>query len=353
MMKKMVMTTALTLASLAVNAQNGAGLGTKETAIVKIAALTANGNTDELRQVLNQGLDAGLTVNETKEILVHLYAYVGFPRSLNGLTTLMEVLRQREQQGVNDPQGESFDKELPEGGKYERGRKTLEKLSGMPQPKPAKGYGEFAPRIDRFLKEHLFADVFDSPVLDYKTRELVTISALASLSGVEAQLNGHLALGKNTGWTDAQLAGIVYTASSAKGIDPLHPKGEQKLPADRFTGDAYLTPLLARDATNDFSMGSVCFERDARTNWHVHPRGQVLIVTAGEGLYQEEGKPAQLIRKGDVVNIPARVKHWHGASAHSPMTHIAITNYDGDKSVDWLEAVSDEQFGKANSEIKN
>ncbi len=353
MIKKIVMTTALILASLAVNAQNDGALGAKETAIVKIAALTANGYTNELRQALNQGLDAGLTVNEAKEILVHLYAYTGFPRSLNGLTTLMDVLRQRRQQGIDDPQGEPFDKELPADGKYERGRETLEKLSGMPQPKPAKGYGEFAPRIDRFLKEHLFADLFDSPVLDHKTRELVTISALASLNGVEAQLNGHLALGKNTGWTDAQLADIVRIASSAKGIDPLHPKSEQKLPADRFTGEAYLTPLLARDTTNNFAMGSVYFERDARTNWHVHPRGQVLIVTAGEGLYQEEGKPAQLIRKGDVVNIPASVKHWHGASAHSPMTHIAVTNYVGDKGVDWLEAVSDEQFDKANSEIKN
>lgn len=352
MLKKMLMATVLTIASSGLTAQTENLLGDKNAAIVKIAALTANGKTDELKDALNGGLDAGLTVNEAKEILVHLYAYTGFPRSLNGLAALMEVLKEREQQGVNDPQGETVDRELPLEGKYERGRETLEKLSGVPQPKPAKGYGEFAPRIDQFLKEHLFADLFDNPVLDHKTRELVTISALASLSGVEAQLNGHLALGKNTGWTDAQLADIVRRASSAKGIDPLHPKGTQKLPADWFTGEAYLTPLLARDTTNNFAMGSVYFERGARTHWHAHPRGQVLIVTAGEGLYQEQGKPAQLIRKGEVVNIPASVKHWHGASAHSPMTHIAITNYTGDKGVDWLEAVSDNQFDKANSEIK-
>lgn len=189
-------------------------------------------------------------------------------------------------------------------------------------------------------------------MLDYKLRELVTISALASLHGVEAQLNAHLLLGKNTGWTQDQLDTIVDIASSFKNMDSIHPKSELKLPAEWFTGDAFLTPLLPLDTTNTFSMGSVYFERDARTHWHTHPRGQVLIVTAGEGLYQQEGKPAQLIRKGDVINIPANVKHWHGASTHSPMTHIAVTNYVDEKGVDWYEAVTTEQFHEANIQAK-
>ena len=80
----------------------------------------------------------------------------------------------------------------------------------------------------------------------------------------------------------------------------LYPKG-QKLPNDWFTGNAFITPLVAKDKNNDFSIGSVLFEIGARTNWHTHPKGQVLLVTEGSGLYQEKGKPAQIIKKGDVV----------------------------------------------------
>ncbi|HKG97373.1 MAG TPA: carboxymuconolactone decarboxylase family protein, partial [Pyrinomonadaceae bacterium] len=92
--------------------------------------------------------------------------------------------------------------------KYERGRKTLERLTGQPQSKPAKGFGEFSPTLDRFLKEHLFADIFDSDVLNYRQRELATISALAAMSGVESQLESHLSMGMNTGLTESQLLQI-------------------------------------------------------------------------------------------------------------------------------------------------
>ena len=97
---------------------------------------------------------------------------------------------------------------IADGDKYERGRKTLEKLTGQPQSKPAKGFGDFSPTIDRFLKEHLFADIFDSDVLNHKQRELATISALAAMPGVEAQLGSHLSMGMNTGLTESQLSQV-------------------------------------------------------------------------------------------------------------------------------------------------
>jgi quercetin dioxygenase-like cupin family protein len=127
----------------------------------------------------------------------------------------------------------------------------------------------------------------------------------------------------------------------------MFPKGN-KLPNEWFTGDAYLTPLLAKDKNNDYAMGSVTFEPGARTNWHTHPKGQVLIVTEGEGFYQEKGKPAQSIKKSDVVNIPENTEHWHGASANSKMAHIAITNYLGEQNVVWLKAVSEEEYNLVN-----
>jgi len=127
----------------------------------------------------------------------------------------------------------------------------------------------------------------------------------------------------------------------------LFPKGE-KLSKEWFNGDAYLHPMLSRDKNNDFSLGNVTFEPGARTHWHTHPKGQVLIVTEGTGWYQEKGKPAQIIKKGDVVNIPEDVEHWHGAAANSEMAHIALTNFEGDTNVVWLAPVTDEEYNEVN-----
>ena len=126
----------------------------------------------------------------------------------------------------------------------------------------------------------------------------------------------------------------------------IFPKG-QPLPKEWFTGDASLSPLVAKDKNNDFSAGSVTFEPTARTNWHTHPRGQVLLVIEGSGYYQEKGKPARIIKKGDVVNIPENLEHWHGASPENKMVHIAITNYKEDVQVTWLQPVTDEEYNDA------
>ena len=123
----------------------------------------------------------------------------------------------------------------------------------------------------------------------------------------------------------------------------IFPKGE-KLPNDWFTGNAFLTQLVAKDKNNEFSTGCVTFEPGARTVWHTHPKGQVLIVIEGEGFYQEKGGIARVIKKGDVVNIPENIEHWHGASSTSMMRHIAITNYKEDIQVIWLSPVTDEEY---------
>jgi 4-carboxymuconolactone decarboxylase len=183
-------------------------LNAQQQSIVSISALTAVGDLEHLKTELNTGLDAGLTINEIKEVLVQLYAYCGFPRSLNAISTLMNVLQVRKSKGISDKQGNETLQSSDTIDKYELGRKTLEVLTKMPQVKPAPGFGEFAPRIDAFLKEHLFADIFESNVLSYQQRELVTIAALSAMQGVEPQLKSHLAMGKNTGITENQLVQI-------------------------------------------------------------------------------------------------------------------------------------------------
>lgn len=131
--------------------------------------------------------------------------------------------------------------------------------------------------------------------------------------------------------------------------DSLYPKGEQ-LSKEWFSGNAFLKPLVAKDHNNEFSAGSVTFEAGARTHWHTHPKGQVLLVTEGNGFYQERNKKAQPIAKGDVINIPENVEHWHGATATTKMVHIAITNFKEDSQVTWLEAVSDEEYQLVNNQ---
>lgn len=111
--------------------------------------------------------------------------------------------------------------------------------------------------------------------------------------------------------------------------------------ADVFIGNSYLNPLVSKDDNIDVGVSSVNFEPGCRNNWHIHHNGfQILLVTAGEGWYQEEGKPAQLFKPGDVVAIHEGVKHWHGATKDSWFSHIAITKGESE----WCEPVSDEQY---------
>lgn len=180
-------------------------LDKKQQSIVAISALTAAGDIDKLTTELNKGLDSGLSINEIKEVLVQLYAYCGFPRSLNGINTFMSVVKERKARGISDQEGQAAALNVRTGDDYERGRKVLETLTKTPQTKPAPGFGEFAPRIDAFLKEHLFADIFDSDVLTYQQRELATVSALAAMSGVSSQLRAHIGMAMNTGITQSQL----------------------------------------------------------------------------------------------------------------------------------------------------
>lgn len=199
----------LTINITTMNAQHNTGtngtLTPQQQSIVVISALTATGDLKHLEMQLNAGLDAGLSISEIKEILVQMYAYCGFPRSLNAISTFMKVTGERKAKGIADVQGREALVSPGNPDKYELGRKTLEILTKTAQAKPAPGFGAFAPRIDAFLKEHLFADIFESDVLSYQQRELATISALAAMPGVEAQLQSHLAMGKNTGITDSQL----------------------------------------------------------------------------------------------------------------------------------------------------
>lgn len=119
-------------------------------------------------------------------------------------------------------------------------------------------------------------------------------------------------------------------------------KGE-KINNDNFTGTAWLNNLVDADSINQHAVGSVTFEPGARTKWHIHPAGQIILALDGVGYYQEKGKEKIIIRKGEVVKCPADIPHWHGASADTAFVQVAITGREKGETV-WLEEVTDEEY---------
>lgn len=127
-------------------------------------------------------------------------------------------------------------------------------------------------------------------------------------------------------------------------ITSIFPKGE-KIINDNFTGTAYVHMMVKGDSLNDVTVGNVTFEPGARTNWHSHPAGQIILVTEGVGYYQEKGVPKKVLRKGDVVNCASDVEHWHGASTDSSFVQLAISS-NSKGVVKWLDSVADDEYIK-------
>ena len=192
----------------------GKGLNPPQQGIIAIAAFTANGNSDKLKIALNDGLDAGLTVNEIKEVVVQLYAYAGFPRSLNAINTFIAVMDERERKGIKDEVGREASL-LPEGkSSVELGTEIQTQLVGAPY---TARFVSFAPAMDQFLKGHLFGDIFGRDNLDFQSREIATVSALSSMTGVNAQLQSHFNVCFNIGMTEAQLRDLIAVLEAKVG----------------------------------------------------------------------------------------------------------------------------------------
>jgi alkylhydroperoxidase/carboxymuconolactone decarboxylase family protein YurZ len=183
------------------------GLSAKQQAIPLIASLAAKSDMPKLNGALNQGLDAGLTISEAKEVLVQLYAYVGFPRSLNALGELMKVVEARRQRGLHDAPGRDPGRPIPSGDELvAAGTANQTKISGAPVQGPL---FEFAPVINQYLRAHLFGDIFERDNLDWQSRELATVGALAATPGVESQLRSHMAASLRVGLTVEQLRQVI------------------------------------------------------------------------------------------------------------------------------------------------
>ena len=332
-----------------VQAQEADTLSRRQQAIVPIAAFTAKGDMERLPEALNAGLDAGLTVNEIKEVLTHLYAYTGFPRSLNAISSFMTVIDGRKAEG----------KSL-----YELGAEVQTRLSGH----PVKGGAmDFASAIDHCLKAHRFGYLFGRNSLDEASREIATLSALSALEGTEGQFKAHLRYAANAGLTDGQVQNIVDVLKEKVGareawradkvlvanserkyslpepVSDVFPRGKVST-MDYFTGDVYNQRLVSPDADTPCQASNVTFKAGSRTRWHIHSGTQILLCTAGRGWYQEKGKPAQALKAGDAVNIRPGVEHWHGAASDSEFSHISVIPNPKENKDTWLETMSEEEY---------
>lgn len=187
-------------------------LSARQAAIVPIAAFAATGDIARLNAALEQGLDAGLTVSDAKEVLVQLYAYAGFPRSLNALSELMKVRQARQQRGIQDAPGAEPGRPIPQGDALlAAGTANQTKLSGGPVQGPL---FDFAPVANEYLRTHLFGDIFERDNLDWQSREIATVSMLAALTGVESQLQSHMRISMNVGLTALQLRQLAQVLAS-------------------------------------------------------------------------------------------------------------------------------------------
>ena len=358
-LKHWMLTIILLAASFSTNAQK-MELTNRQQALVAIAANEARGNMEGLKQALNNGFDNGLTVSEAKEALSQLYAYTGFPRSLNALGALQQVIKEREAEGKQTEPGREADPLSKDYDALKQGTAVQTRLSGQPF-----NY-TFAPQTDYYLKAHLFGDIFARNNLSFADREIVTVSAISALQGCEPQLKAHVSGARNMGVSDGQLHEIPAVLRDKVGeaeavrceravaevfnepsqavntVDfNVWPQGEPNPYGQFFTGNSYLADMGG-------GLFNVTFEPGCRNNWHVHHRQvQVLICVAGRGWYQEWGKEAVEMTPGTVIAIPAEAKHWHGAARDSWFQHLTYhTNVEEGASNEWLEPVTDDIYNK-------
>ena len=228
--------------------------------------------------------------------------------------------------------------------------------------------GELAPKFASLNDDVLFGEVWSrEDKLPLRDRSLITIAALFS-AGLYPQLKSHLELGKAHGltknevvetitqlafycgwpkaWSTFPMIEEVYGKENNDLELSVFPVGEKNPFGNYFIGQSYLYKMTL----DQLPLFNVTFEPRCRNNWHIHHAssggGQMLICVYGKGYYQEEGKEARLLMPGDVVNIPANVKHWHGATKDSYFQHLAIEIPGKDTSTEWCESVSEEEYNK-------
>jgi 4-carboxymuconolactone decarboxylase len=337
-------------------------LAPRDRSLVTVAALIAGGHAQQMTGHFNRALDNGVKPGEIAAAITHLAFYSGWPRAVSAIGVAKEVF---------DKRGIATDKlalgpgdllPIDQAGDAQRAAAVEAQMGGT------------AAALARYTNDVLFGDLWRRHDLTPRDRSLVTISALIAAGQVD-QLPFHLDRGMTHGLTRTEVSeAITHLAfyagwpravsavpvarkvfearNTLKGSMILEILRQGSQPAakgspDNFIGSASVDQRFQRSDPARVGGGIVTFEPGARTAWHTHPLGQTLIVTSGTGWVQLEGGPVEEIRTGDVISIPPRTRHWHGATATRPMSHVAIAEALDGKAVDWMEQVSTEQYRRA------
>ena len=325
------------IAVLTMATVNAKILTERQKGLAACACLMAQGDLERLEPAVRMALSNGVTINELKEAFSQLYAYTGFPRSLNALGVLSKVLENRKpewQEGKPWTRPEIWDDAAKA---LKQGTEVQTQLSGR-----AFDY-DFCPQDDYYLKAHLFGDIFAGDQLTAADREIVTVAALSGLEGVAPQLAAHKRGAVNMGNSQELVDELcAWLDSEGYTLRSKWPKGDPNTAyAQYFIGNSYLADVGG-------GVMNVTFEPGCRNNWHIHHKAvQVLICVSGRGWYQEWGKEAVEMTPGTIIAIPAEVKHWHGAAKDSWFQHLTYhKDVQEGASNQWLEAVTDEIYNQ-------
>lgn len=332
-------------------------LAPRDRSLVTVSVLITTGRTGQLKGHLGRALDNGVRPQEISAVVGHLAFYAGWPSAVSALDVVDEVFTVR---GVD---------------RSSLGRPAIAARARGPSDGSTRALD---PRLAAAPKlAELTADVLEElwrrPDLTRRDRSLVTIAAVAAM-GQHGELATHLRRGLDHGLTPVELGealthlafyagwprstsaiavadGVLRERTSGAGtvagpVLPVVSPGATPVrgPATNFIGTATVTSPFKGTGGSSISGATVSFEPGARSNWHEHPGGQLLIVIAGRGWVQAEGEEVRLVRPGDVVWTPPGVRHWHGATRGHAMTHVAVSEAVAGQTVQWLQPVTPAEY---------
>lgn len=324
-------------------------LSPRDRSLVTISVLVATGKPAQLERHLGRALDNGVTPTEASGVLAHLAIYSGWPSAVSALEVYDRVYTARK---VDTSSLAAAAPPVPAlASDAARARNANEQFATT------------APKFTQLTNEVVFAQLWRRPDLSVRDRSLVTIAALSGM-GDDDQLDLYFRRGVESGLTREQMAEAIthlgfYAGWSkatkamtamARTLGPSQTQPGRPEPSappqasSNFTGAVSVGERIRTSGGSRLGGAPVTFQAGARTHWHTHPIGQLLIVTDGRGWMQIEGEPVRAIGAGDVVWTPPGAKHWHGATPSSAMTHVAVSETEPGRAVTWLEPVSDAQY---------
>lgn len=320
-------------------------MSARDRSLVTISALIATGKSAQLVGHLGRALSNGVRPSEASGVLTHLAIYCGWPSAVTALDVYQQVYTARK---VDTAELRAAFPPLPAPSDAGHARATTEPFAAV------------APKFAQLTNDVVFDNLWRRSDLTVRDRSLVTLSALAAM-GDDDQLDFYLRRGVESGLTREQIAeafthlafyagwskatkAMMATARALGQMSATTAPTVKTEASSNFTGSVSVTQPFTGSGGSRLGGATVTFEPGARTKWHVHSFGQLLVVTAGRAWVQIEGGPVRAFGPGEVVWTPPGAKHWHGATRSSSMTHVGVSEREEGTPVAWLEPVSDAQY---------